>query len=327
MHNKLTFFVELETPELLALFDDPRVEDGLAQLGASLSMCMLDMSPERAELLRRLDARGIAVTAWLVLDEALGYWLTADNADAALDRFYTFDSWNKHHTLAVRTIGLDVETPRDDAIALMRHGMRALRTLLRNRRSRSHVHRAVERYAQIVDEIRRSGYVVESYQIPLIVDERAARSSLLQRALGFVDFLPDREVLMLYRSMLPELLGAGLIEAFGEEADAIAVGITGGGVEFVRDRIADRLLDLDTLLDELERACRYTNELYIFSLEGCVQSGYFEAICQRLPEMLQRPPSARAVSDVGVAQLAQLLRAGLRLALRGEALLDWLSKR
>jgi 2-oxoacid dehydrogenases acyltransferase (catalytic domain) len=57
--------------------------------------------------------------------------------------------------------------------------------------------------------------------------ERQTGSTLLQR-LALVDVATDREVWMLYSSFL-RALGPGLIWAYGPEAQAIAVGTTGGG--------------------------------------------------------------------------------------------------
>jgi hypothetical protein len=211
-------------------------------------------------------------------------------------------------------VGLDIEMPHDDSAALIFQGRRALGRLFRRRRSRAQRRRAAEQYAALLREIRADGFTVETYQFPLIVDERGAGSTLLQRVLGVVDMVPDREVLMLYRSLLPGPLGAAVVDAFGAEADGIAVGITGGGVALIEEVFGPWLLDLDDLLEDLRRARRYTDQLYVFSLEGCVQRGYLEALCQADLEQPIRPAL--------LAALAPLLRRGLRAILRSEALLE-----
>ena len=66
----------------------------------------------------------------------------------------------------------------------------------------------------------------ESYQFPLIVDERSARATVLQRTFGLVDLVTDREVLMLYSSSMGTW-GRHSLELC-PEADSVGVGITGG---------------------------------------------------------------------------------------------------
>jgi len=51
---------------------------------------------------------------------------------------------------------------------------------------------------------------------------------LLQRLAGLVDVTTDREVWMLYSSFMRSL-GPAMIWSYGPQAQAIAVGSTGGG--------------------------------------------------------------------------------------------------
>jgi len=313
--NGLTYFVELGAAGVLSLFvEEEGLLDGLSRSGASIAMAMLDLSTERASAIRLLNQRGVDVSAWLILDAAEGYWFTADNVEVAAARYREVRSYFEHEGLAIKTIGLDVEAPHEDARALVSRGSSALRQLFIRRRSPGAIHRAIEQYAALIGEIRRDGFTVETYQFPLIADERRARSTLLQRVFGIVDMLPDREVMMLYRSLLPHPIGAAMVDAYGKDADAIAVGITGGGVDFVDDVLDQRRLTYDELLFDLRRAARYTDELYVFSLEGCVKAGYFERLCDA---DLARPTRAAAL-----AAFAPALRALLRRLLRAERLLD-----
>ena len=77
----LTFFVELETPPLEELFARPDVLAFLAAQGCAVSMGLLDLSDRPAEVIRKLEASGIPVTGWLLLDLEDGSWLNADDAD------------------------------------------------------------------------------------------------------------------------------------------------------------------------------------------------------------------------------------------------------
>ncbi|MCC6751685.1 MAG: hypothetical protein IT371_28795 [Deltaproteobacteria bacterium] len=307
----LTFFVELEVEPLAALLSEP-VLATLRAAGAGVAMAMLDLSAPRREAIAELNRRGIPVTAWLVLGTADGYWLTADNADLAAARYVELRAWADEHALLFDAVGLDIESPHADALALVQYGGRALQRMLRRRRSRRVLREAQARYATLVQAIRADGYRVESYQLPLVVDERRARSTLLQRTFGLVNLGVDREVLMLYQSLLPAPWGEALVDGFGAEADGVAVGLTGGGVEFLHPVVGGRWLTLEQLVTNLRRARRYTPQLYVFSLEGCVQQGYLEALCRADLTLPVAPaPAARAVT---------LLRSLLRAALLADPL-------
>lgn len=314
MRVTLTYFVELREKPLLELFGRPGLLEQLRRSGAAISLAMLDLSDGRREVIQALNRHGIPVTAWLLLDEAHGYWLTADNAEEACRRYAQVLAWARAAGLKLEAVGLDIETPHEDSQALVRHGRQALGHLIRRRRSVPALAQAARRYTQLIHRIRADGLRVETYQLPLVLDERRARSTLLQRTLGFVDMAADREVVMLYRSLLPGPLGETLIDAYGAEAQAIGVGITGGGVEFLLELVGHRRLDLERLVVDLRRARRYTDHLYVFSLEGCVEAGFFDALCQA---DLSRPESAAPLGP-----LARAARGGLCLLLEAERLWD-----
>ena len=77
--------------------------------------------------------------------------------------------------------------------------------------------------------MRIDGYSIESYQIPLVVDEREIGSSLLRKTLGIIDLPVDREVLMLYSSITKNH-NPGFLWSYASEAQGIGIGSTGGGV-------------------------------------------------------------------------------------------------
>ena len=315
MDPPLTYFTELPARQLAELLAGTGLLDLLSGTGASISMAMLDLDPLRAEVIARLNRAGVAVTAWLVLEEQQGYWLTADNADQAHCRYVLVRDWAAQHELALEAVGLDVEIPLADTLDLLRQGRKALWRLIRGRRSRQELRLAAARYTALLQAITSDGFRSETYQYFFILDDRLARSTLLQRVLGIVDLDADREVLMLYRSAFPGPLGAALVDVFGPEAGGIGVGITGGGVAHLRDFFAARELTLDQLVTELRRARRHCEHVYVFSLEGCVEAGYFAALCAA---DLSAPPPPRPP----LALLAPPARAALRLALRAEGLWD-----
>ena len=270
----LTFFVELPSEPLVKLFERPGVVDFLVRRGCAVAMGLLDLTRDRAAVVRRLEASGVPVTAWLLLDDADGYWLNADNAEHARARYLETMQWAAREALRLHRVGLDIEFPRHDGELLMRHPVRGLLTLLRRRRAAAQVHAAERAYAELVAEIRAGGRSVETYHFPHLLDERAAHSTLLRRTLGLVDVRADTEVLMLYASYL----GRAGAHAYFPDAQCIALGVTGGGVNADSAWERQRRLSWERLDEDLRAAAAFTNEVYIFSLEGCVEQHMFERL-------------------------------------------------
>jgi hypothetical protein len=307
----LTFFVELGSEALLELFARPEVLPFLTRGGHAVSMGMLDLSPTRAEVVRRLEAAGVPVCAWLLLDPAEGYWLTADNAAAAVDRYREVHAYAACHGLTFARVGLDIETPREHLEQLLRDPLPTMLDRLRLRRSRAAIAAAEACYRELVAEIHGHGRLVESYQFPLVLDERAAASSLMRRVVGLVDVECDAEVLMVYRSYF----GQALVHSYCEDADRIALGVTGGGVHADEPELEPKL-SFEELEQDLLKAARHSRELYVFSLEGCVERamlGKLEAI-----DWSREPPAVSA----GAARRARSKRRLVQRLCSSEHTLD-----
>jgi hypothetical protein len=302
--------VELASPEAVALFARPGVIEFLAAGKHALSMGMLDLSQERAELVRTLEARGIAITAWLLLDPKLGYWLTADNAASACARYRAVRDWAQEHRLKLWRVGLDIEPPKKHLDQLLTHPLRALFMRLLKRRPREAIMKAEGLDRALVEEIHGDGRSVETYQFPLLLDERKAQSSLLRRTLGLVDVPADAEVFMLYRSYL----GGAFMRSYFAEAGAIALGVTGGGVNADKPHIEPKI-SFEQLERDLLAAARHTERLYVFSLEGCVEQGM-------LPRLAALDWSKPPDLTVRGSRRSQGLRTLARLACMSEVLVD-----
>jgi len=271
---KLTFFVELELEPLEELFVQPDVVPFLAAQGCAVSMGLLDLSPRRAAVVRLLESNGIPVTGWLLLDVEDGYWLNADNADRARERWRETAAWAQREGLPLRRVGLDIEFPRTESEGAIRDKRRAFFSMLRRRRTREQVREAERAYEELVREIRQSGRTVEVYQFPHLLDERAAGSTLLRRALGVVDVDVDAEVYMLYASYL----GRAGARTYFADAPGIALGVTGGGVNAGNPEAQHRFLSWERLEEDLRAAAAHTRDVFVFSLEGCVERGMLAPI-------------------------------------------------
>ncbi len=227
---ELTFFCELDAPSLDTLLDEA-VVSSLKTLRATLSLAVLDFSPQRAAVVRRLNRAGVPLTAWLLLPKEQGYWFNLDNAALALEFNERFRAWTQEEGLQWETIGLDIEPDIRDLSLLMRSGWRFLPRFMERLFWGGRLRRAERLYAQMVAQAHADGYHVEVYQLPFIAEERRARTTLLRRLSGLVDVQADREVWMLYTSFFRPL-GAGMLASYAPQAQAIGLGVTGGGVEF-----------------------------------------------------------------------------------------------
>jgi hypothetical protein len=270
----LTFFVELAAEPLSALLSRPEVLPFLAENGCAVSMGLLDLSPERADWVRRLESSGVAVTAWLLLEVSDGYWLNADNAEVAAARWRETLAWAERERLQLARVGLDVEFPRTESKGILDDRRAALIGMFRRRRARAQVERAERDYAELVAEIHGTGRSVEAYHFPHLLDERAAGTTLLRRSLGLVDVPAAAEVYTLYATYL----GRAGARSYFPDAGCIALGVTGGGVNANEPAARSRHLTWEELEPELRAAAEHTREVYVFSLEGCVEKGWLERL-------------------------------------------------
>ncbi|MGQ9894997.1 MAG: hypothetical protein ACUVSY_14445, partial [Roseiflexus sp.] len=245
-------------------------------LDAGICVGVLDLSAERAAVLRRLSEARIPLTAWLLLPEDQGYWFNVNNSCEAVARYAAFREWTAEHGLTWRAIGLDIEFDMRDLRAVLADSRRLARVLLRNLFDHRRRRRAVAAYCELVEWIRADGYQTESYILPFALDERRVGATLLQRLTGLPDVPVDCELPMLYSSFLRPF-GAGVLWSYGREVQALAIGSTGGGVSVGgADRVAP--LSWEELARDLRLAHRLCDKIAIFSLEGSVRAGYLERL-------------------------------------------------
>lgn len=82
-----SFFNEMKTPALVQLFKDTSIIYDLKKLNAQIRMGILDLTDERAQIIRDLNKSGVPVVAWLLLPEEKGYWFNSGNGQAAIARY------------------------------------------------------------------------------------------------------------------------------------------------------------------------------------------------------------------------------------------------
>jgi len=298
---RLTFACELDHERLTELFADPAVIADLKALNAGITMMVSDFSAERAAVVKRLNDAGVPVIGIPLFPANEGYYFTVDNAPDAASRYQLWKEWTARHGLVWAGVGLDIEPEARFYEQIMANPWGLVGLLAPRLVDAARPRRARALYAALIDRIHADGWQVENYQFPMIADERHVGSTLLQRLLGLVDVRTDREVWMLYSSFMRHV-GPGLLWTYGPEADAIAVGTTGGGPD-VPGHPQMPTLDWDELARDLRLARRWCDDIYVHSLEGCVWQGF-------LPRIRQLVWSGAAPPDT--TRRASVMRTGLR---------------
>lgn len=272
MQTRLTFFCELDGPGLKKLFENRFVYDDLKALEAAVALGVLDLSDERAEVVRKLNRLGIPVKAWLLLPKEQGYWFNLQNHKQAAQRYEAFKEWTETKKLKWSGVGLDIEPDINEMREAFSFKAKVLRKVFQRFGNKKKAEEAVLAYKKLAVTIRDDGYFLEAYHFPLIVDDRLAGSTALQRLGGLVDIPVDREVLMLYSSFYRPI-GHNILWSYADEAQAIGIGSTGGGVE-IRGEKEPAPLSWEELSADLRLAWQSGKPVYLFSLEGCVEKQY-----------------------------------------------------
>jgi len=298
---RLTFFTELEKEPLAALFSNPGVIDQLLALNARVSMGILDFCDERAEVVRQLNAARVPVVAWQLLPKEKGYWYHAGNAADAVECYEEFLEWSRREGLKWDAIAIDIEPDINEIQQLLSGKLRKLFTFARRVWDTKAFAESSATYKSLVERMRTDGYTVQSYEFFFVTDERKTGSSLLARVLGVVDIPADRRVIMLYTSFFRPV-GVAVLQIYARFADAVAIGITGGGVELAGFEHKDPMT-WDELSRDLRFAKRCCRDVHIFSLEGCVAQDFLS----RLNVFDWNRQAARAGGWTPVIYLARLI--------------------
>jgi hypothetical protein len=272
---ELIFACDRPTPELNTLFTTALISD-LQQLKAGIALSTEDLSPQRAQVVHRLNAAGIPMIAWIALPKAEGYYVNASNPAQTRARFEEFDKWTKANDLHWQAVGLDIEPTLSEYGALMGHKGQLLSLMLHRAFDAARVRRAREDYEALVREMQGRRYYVQTYQLEFIADERKAHTTLLERIFGIVDVRGNEEVLMLYTSFNHEV-GAGIIWQYGPDTQTVAVGSTAT----IGDAGMDAKfppLNWKEFSRDLIVARHFSKRVGVYSLEGCVRQGFISRL-------------------------------------------------
>jgi hypothetical protein len=268
---RLIFASDRQTGDLESLITPELISD-LKELNAGIALSTEDLSPMRAEVVRKLNSAGVPMIAWIALPKEQGYYTNVSNAPQTAARFAEFDQWTRNNNLRWEAVGLDIEPTLSEYGALTGHKGQLFSLMLQRAFDAGRVRRAHEAYTALIKEMQARGYRVQTYQLMFLADERKAHSTLLQRIFGLVDARGDEEILMLYTSF-NHALGAAVIWQYAPDAQIIAVGSTGTSGDAALDTKYPPL-DWEEFSRDLIVAHHFSPVIGIYSLEGCVRQGF-----------------------------------------------------
>ncbi|GAB4203239.1 MAG: hypothetical protein OHK0022_27210 [Roseiflexaceae bacterium] len=273
----LIFTIERDSAAVLDLLRAPGLLDSLAAQHHGVALGVERLDEPTAAAARLLSGRAKPLVAWLRLPPEDGYAFNLRNYPQAIAHYRAFRAWALEQQLAFDAVGLELAAPPDVASIdelTMRHLVNRLRI------ATEHVLYSAGRsaYIELFALMRQDGYEVHTYQLPFVADDRRAGTTLVQRALDVVDLPSDLDVLMCSSAVPLERLGGdlggALIASYGPAADAVGV----GGVSDEQEEDGISVLDWPALRRDLLLAARYTDTIYIESLEGCIERGLLPEI-------------------------------------------------
>jgi hypothetical protein len=283
----LRFFCELDRDALAPTFTHEVVSQ-LQALGAGVTLGLRDLSSARADLIRQLNASRVPVGLWVLLPLEDGYFATHHNAEVVSRRCDDVVAWVRREGLVIEALGLDFEPDLRELGAFLARPLRTAHRWAR-RAATAALGTTQARYTELVDHLRSEGFAVETYQFPLLLDDRARHADWWQRFAGSLDVAVSREVVMLYSSLFGAL-GPSVVAHFAPRCRAIGVGSTGGGVDPLPK------LEWRELARDLRVAAAACDDVSIFSLEGCVEHGHLERLRDFDWNAPLPPRSTRAVA-------------------------------
>lgn len=266
---KISFFNEQHGQELQKLFSDTTLIPDLKKLNAEIRMGMLDLSPERAEVLKRLNEAGIPVVAWLLLPKEKGYWFHSGNSKDAFERYYEIKKWAEDAGIKFSGIGIDLELDMNDLELIKTSKFKLLRKVVGRLYKKKAFLEAKAQYEKLIAAIRQDGFSIESYYVPFIGYESEQGRTALQQASGFMDLKTDKDIPMLYTSFMGNAYGALKVMAIDDKLEFVAIGSTGGGFDPSLPSMT-----WEDLAYDLRLASKTAREIHIFCLEAAVEKGF-----------------------------------------------------
>ena len=177
----ISFFNELKSPELVELFKDTNLIPNLQAIHGEIRMGTLDLTPERAGIVKKLNDAGVPVVAWVVLSEEDGYFSNSINADLSKKRYQEIKDWADKNQLKLKAIGFDFEIDMNDLKLAKSSPIKLVyKMFTRLYEDDNNLKSAKLKYDTLMAQVKADGYAVEGYYFPFITDEVANGTTSIQ---------------------------------------------------------------------------------------------------------------------------------------------------
>ncbi len=238
-------------------------------------------------LLLAARRHGVPVRAWLLLDDALGYWPNENNLEDFRAHVDAFWRWNERGALGVERIVVDMEPPLDDSTQLamaIESGQLAdaIPVLVDNQDPESFAAAQAD-WAAAVDEWHDDGMLVDVVALPHLLDDFGDEDLDLQDMFESpIDGIEWDEVgFLVYQNLYgtadarlgPDLVrsySSTAVERYGERA-AVGLGTIG---DIGKNTSSVGYADAEALhLDASAAATAGIGRVHVFSLDGALDNG------------------------------------------------------
>ncbi|MGB0525578.1 MAG: hypothetical protein ACPGJS_21555, partial [Flammeovirgaceae bacterium] len=263
--------------ELEGIFSDTTMLQHLKELDAQVCMLMIDFSPMRAKVIEVLNAWEIPVKAQLLLPKRANYRLTIKNATEAKQRYTELKSWASNNKLKFEGMALAIEPLLED-IRQLQEGRVSLALKAYKRLNEKEVlNNAKRKYQNLIKQMQSDGYTVDALVYPFSLDAQKEKSEAFQQLTGLIYLEVDRVVPLFYSNYFKGKEGPSFIISYGNEErlEAIGLGSTGGELP-IEGIHTPHPLNWAYLVRDMNLAAQYADNLYIYSLEGCIQRGFLK---------------------------------------------------
>jgi hypothetical protein len=199
--------------------------------------------PALAALIGDADRAGVGVRAWLLLDDADGYWANETNVDAVRAAVMAFADWRDAAGLPVRRVIFDMEMSlaRTQAVAAAQaaNGAIAAVDVIKQGRDPAAFTAARAKYVQLVDDVHARGLEVTAVTYPMVLDDPQDDDDIQDELDVPITGVPWDEVsFMIYQSTIYDLSGEwwgpDVVQSYGQSAASlfpgrasVALGIVG----------------------------------------------------------------------------------------------------
>jgi hypothetical protein len=293
----------------------PDVVARLRQFGFGLALPLRHLTEATADALRLLTAAGVPFTLQLAAVNPPSDLFHVQNYPQARERFIQLRDWLKAEGLMPQALVLRVEPPAELPIAERGLNLRVLARHLWLAHENVLYQDAADAMAALCAEIRSAGMEVHSLQVPLVIDDRWAGTTLLQRAFDLIPIPADVELLLCRSSLnaaaADDRISSEVAALYADDADGLVLPFPTAA------RRAGR--ELPAELGAQLMFAAGSDVIYLAGLAEVVRADLFAAVQQAL----RQPPPISRVRPLRLRLLRAAVRGVLLLSRYWRPLLAW----